>query len=231
MLHLAENPLRRLRGKGCRGGAIRPALPRHEVERLGAVVAADGLVGLADEVHGVATQPVIAAGVLRLVVHALLDDGPLPLAVEQEHVVVELIAVLYGGAVHLGGHAARIDEGFGIHAQVIAVRQDLPGCRPRHPPLAPADKEADFMLHAPDAFLDRPAGRRGEAAGVPVEPEGAAQGLEPEGVREPPEQFLGPVFIKNHEDDLPGKELHPAEEPGGRFPAMKRKVCDAGLQP
>ncbi len=60
--------------------------------------------------HGLA-QPVVAAGVAVGLVHALLHHRPGAPSGEQKGVVVELVAVLDGGAVHLGRHAAGVDQG------------------------------------------------------------------------------------------------------------------------
>ncbi len=52
----------------------------------------------------------IAARHPRRIAHPLLDDAPFAVGGEEEDVVIELVAVLDRGAVHLGGSAARVDQ-------------------------------------------------------------------------------------------------------------------------
>ena len=69
---------------------------------------------LVDEVGDGFSQPVVAARVLGVIVHALLNHRPGTAFGENEGVVVKLVAVLDGGVIHLGGHAAGVNQRRGV---------------------------------------------------------------------------------------------------------------------
>ena len=73
-----QQPFRRLAGQRRRGLAVRLPFPSHKVQSFPLLVAADGLVRLADEVDRFEPQPVVAPGIAVLFVHPLLDDRPCP---------------------------------------------------------------------------------------------------------------------------------------------------------
>ena len=70
-------------------------------------------------------QPVIPAGGSRLAIHPLLDDTPVAGGCEEECVVIELISILDGGAVHLRRHAARVHEGLSGPSPAARMRSAI----------------------------------------------------------------------------------------------------------
>ena len=99
---------------------------RHEVEhRLLLRVAGDSRVRLVHEIAHAGAEPVVATRVAVVLAHALLHDGPLAITREEEAVMVDVEAVLYGGGVHLRGHAAVVRETRAVHSERRADRQQL----------------------------------------------------------------------------------------------------------
>ena len=70
-------------------------------------------------------QPMIAASLPALAVHALLNDHPLAGIGHHEPVQIEIEAVLNGGAVHLGNEPARRGERGSIEPDALADRDQL----------------------------------------------------------------------------------------------------------
>ena len=67
-----------------------------------------------DKVGDIFPQPVIAARIFGVIVHALLNHCPGTASGEDESMMVKLVAVLYGIVIHLGRHAAGVDQRRGV---------------------------------------------------------------------------------------------------------------------
>ncbi len=190
-LDLADRLLRRLVGESGGEGAAVLGFGGDHVEADCAVFGDDRLVGLHHEVGDGVGEPVVAAGVAGVGVEPLLDDGPsslgrLPAGRQgpEEGVVVDLIAVLEGGGVHLGGHAGGVDQGARLEGKALGRPLDLGGGLAGGGTLSAGDEEARIALQAGQGLLQGAADDGGEAGGVPVEAQEAAEGLEPVGIRE-----------------------------------------------
>jgi hypothetical protein len=70
-------------------------------------MAVDSAVRILEEALKVFGMPMVAAGLLAVAVHALLDNGPFPVISHEETVQVEIEAILDSGAVDLGNKPAR----------------------------------------------------------------------------------------------------------------------------
>src|SRR3990170_7007112 len=103
LLEMMEHIFGRRTGKVGGGGAVFVAFDCHQVEGGAEGLSADGGMRLTDEVLQAAAEPVIPSREARRVVHALLDHTPVALSVEDEGVMVQLIAVLHSSVVHLSG--------------------------------------------------------------------------------------------------------------------------------
>ena len=117
-----------------------------------------------------------------------------PVGREEEHVMVELIAVLHRGAVDLRGGPARVDERPRVAPEPFADLGDLLRCLARRRALAAGREETELALDVLEAFLHRAAHRRGHAARVPVEAEHAAERLEPERIGEAAQHLVRAVL-------------------------------------
>src|SRR6478736_65386 len=95
--------------------------------------------------------------------------APLTRIGEHERMVIELIPILYGRVVDLGGDAARTHQPAGIAPDSLARRRDFCGCPAGCGALPARDMNAEFTFRAAHAFLERSANRRRETARVPVE--------------------------------------------------------------
>jgi hypothetical protein len=220
----AHQPLRRLAGDlgDCPPQPI--GFPRHEVQDEIGPRSHDPGVGLAHEVRNGLGEPVVAAGQARLLIHPLLDDAPPPCPIEEECMVVDLKPILEGSGVHLGRHPRRVGEWPWLDGEPWRGLRDLQRRSPRGSPLAPCSVQADLVPHRAQRLLHRPAGGRGEAARVPVEPEEGPQRLKPTGVGEPGQHPFCPELIGEGEDDLPRQEDHPRKQPPRGMALVEGKV-------
>ena len=126
LLHQGHHPLAGL-----------PALFGHHVQGLPLGHGADGLMGLLYKRGEPLAEPVITPGVAIGGVHPLLDHGPVPQRSEYDNVVVELVSVLEGRIVHLGAHAAGIDQRSRVESPLLRRHLHLLGGLTGDPTLAP----------------------------------------------------------------------------------------------
>ena len=68
----------------------------------------------------------IAARLLALAIHALLNDDPASVVGHDEAVQIKIEAVLHGGTVDLGDETARGRKRAAVKADAIADRQQAP---------------------------------------------------------------------------------------------------------
>ena len=78
-------------------------------------------------------------------------------------------------------------------------------------------------------FLHRPAGDGGDAGGMPVESEHAAEGLKPPGIGKPAKHFGRAVGINHSHRDRAGELPHAAKKPGWSGAGMQRKMGELTL--
>ncbi len=162
-----------------------------QVQRLSSGFGQDGGMRFVDKVGDGFAQPVIAAGVAVVFVHPLLDDRPGASPGKKKGVVIKLVAVLDGGAIHLGGHAAGINQRCRVERNQLAPRSQsrrescAKSCPCRRRQTSPGRFSSPF-----DAFFESAAEGGGHAAGVPVKAQNTAEGLEPVGMGKPPEHLL-----------------------------------------
>ncbi len=172
----------------------------------------------------------IAPGVAGGVVHPLLDHRPIALPGEQEAVVVELVAVLEGGAVHLGRDLAGVDELVGrprdgVH---LCVGDDLRRRLAGGPALAAGDEQPEVRLPALHRLLQRTGGRRREPGGMPVESKDTPEGLKPERIGDAAQHLLWPELLHEHAQDLAREGDHAGEQPARRAASVEWQSCGAG---
>ena len=186
-------------------------------------VVADGGVGGDGHVGYRVREPVVAAGRGGRVVHPLLDDRPAAVRGKEEIMDVDLVAVLDRVVVDLCREPREIDEAGRVDGNLGPARHDLIGRPAGVRALSAGGKKPELGLDSRDALLDGGADRGGHAGGMPVEPQEAAEGLEPEGVGEAAERLRGAEVRDDNDDDLPGEADHPAHEPGRGLPAVQRQ--------
>ena len=220
---------------------VRPDLAEHvdlpPSRRLGARVGqvdddalvdpVDGGVRLLDEALQPFGQPVVAPRLTALAVHALLDDDPAAVVGDDEAVQIEVEPVLDRGAVDLGDEAARGRELFAVEADPVPDCDELLRRLARMRPAAAADMQAEFARQRPEPPLERADDRGRDAGRVPVHAHHRAEGLEPEGMRETPQEFVAPVFEHDRLGDHGAEPRHALSEPPRHAAAVQRKVCAA----
>ena len=138
--------------------------------------------------------------------------------------VVELIAILKRRTIDFGGHLACVYETLYICGKSITELLDLKRCLPRYPSLPPGNEETGIPFRPPQPLLERSTEGSGQATAVPIESQYTAEGLKPEGIREPPQHLQRTELVDDNEAYLPSQILHPPEEPNRCPSVMEGKV-------
>src|ERR1700722_13110076 len=99
-------------------------------------------------------MPVVAARLLLVSVHALLDDCPLAVVGHEEAVEVEIEAVLHGGAVDLGDQPACAGQSGAVETHTFAESLQLIRRLPGMLASAAADVNAEFVRERPQPALE-----------------------------------------------------------------------------
>src|SRR5262249_48857004 len=128
-------------------------------------------------------------------VHALLHDNPMSIVRDDEAMEVELESVLDGGAVHLGYEATCFRQGVTVDPDLISDCQQFTRRLTCLPAAAAAHMQPKLFLQRSQAALERAKHACGDARGVPVHSHDGSEGLEPEGMCEPPEEFLAAIVM------------------------------------
>src|SRR5579884_3914881 len=114
-------------------------------------------------------------------IHTLLDDTPALVAGnKKETVVIELVAVLHGSIIHFGRKFAGMDEGSGVGTAPVTGAKNIVGCFAAGFAFASADGYSHIGPIFLGGLLQGAADGCSHAAGMPVEANDTAKGLEPE---------------------------------------------------
>jgi hypothetical protein len=195
-----------------------------EIDDLSLTRPVDGRVRLVHEALESLRQPVIAARLVQLFVHALLHHHPLAVVGDDEAMQVELEAVLHGSAVDLGDQAAGRGQRGAVEADALADRDQLVRGLARVPAAAAADMQAQVLLEGRQASLQGADHARGDAGGVPVHAHDGAEGLEPEGMGEAAKQLVAAVVMHDGLADHGSEARHAIGQPRRHPPAMQRQI-------
>jgi hypothetical protein len=84
------------------------------------------------------------------------------------------------------------------------------------------------VLETPEPHLQRSADGRGQPARVPVEPEQAAERLQPVRIGQPADDVVGPGILAHGEHEGARELRHPLEQPRRRTPIVEREIGSAG---
>src|SRR3569623_1531631 len=95
----------------------------------------------------------VSPGLPMVAIHALLDNGPLTIARDEEAVQVEIKAVLHRRTVHLGDLSTGAYQWDWIPSGTIAQRCQFLGSPTRVASATAADIDAKFVLQRPEAAL------------------------------------------------------------------------------
>ena len=172
-------------------------------------------------------MPVVAARLPLVAVHALLHHGPMAVVGDEKPVQIKVEAVLHGRTVHFGDEAAGAGEGSGIEADTVAERGQL--IRRLARVLAPAatDMDAEFALQGCEPALERADDARRDAGRMPVHAHDRTEGLKPEGVRQPPQEFVAAVVMHDRLAHDGAQRGHALPQPRRHTPAMEGKISAA----
>ena len=163
----------------------------------------------------------------RLLVHALLDDGPLAVFREDEAVQVNLKAVGDGVVVDARGQAAGADQRIAVEARRLRDRPQLVGRVARVTAAAAADVDAELVRARVQPALRGAQHRRRDAGRMPVHPHHAAERLEPERIAQPAEQRRLAVVMDDALRDGRAERRHPRRQPRRHASAMERQIGNA----
>lgn len=215
---LQQRHLRRTRGSGTMVG---------QVDDIALLRPVDGRMRRIHKTAQPFRQPVIAARLLALPVHALLHHHPAPVVADDETVQIQVEAILHRGAVHLGHQATGLRQRSAIQPDPIAYRKQFGRRCARVPPAPTADMDAEFAGQRREPALECAHHAGGDAGGMPVHPHHRAKGLEPERMRKPPQQFIAPIGVHDRLAHHRAQARHPLTQPARYAPAMQRKIGTA----
>ena len=115
-----------------------------EVDDLALLRPVDRGMRLVDEAFQPFGQPVVAARLPAVAVHALLDDDPAGVVGDDEAVQIEVEAVLDGGRVDLGDEPADLGQRVAVEADALADGDKLLRRLARMRAAPAADMQAEF---------------------------------------------------------------------------------------
>src|SRR6478672_7376266 len=95
--------------------------------------------------------------------------------------------------------------------------------------LSAGDVDAQIVFEMFVGLFESAAGDGGDAGGVPVEPEDAAERLEPPWVGKSAEHFVGAIFIDDGHGDGAGESPHAVEEPRRGGAGVEGKLGEGAL--
>ena len=124
--------------------ARRRGAPIGQVDDLALIEALDRGVRLLDEALQPFRQPMIAARLPAIAVHALLHHDPTPVVGDDEAVQIKIEAILHRGAVHLGDEPARLASAAPSKPTRSPIAMSSCGRLPRMLAAAAADMDAEF---------------------------------------------------------------------------------------
>ncbi len=169
-------------------------------------------------------QPVIAPRLPALAVHALLHDDPPSVVGDDETVQIEVEAVLHRGVVNFCDQTARPRERPAIEADTVADRQKLVRRLAGMRASAAADMEAELGGQRLKTALQGADDRCRDARRMPVHAHDGAEGLEPEGVCEPAQEFVAAIFDHDGFGDHRAELGHALAEPARHAAIVERQV-------
>jgi len=239
--HVRRPHVMMVRHQEMRQHRVRPARDERELRlarRIGAPIrqvhdvalrhAVNRRVRLVDEVAHALRQPVIAPRRLRLRPHALLHHDPLAVVGDDEAVQVQLMAVLHRRRVDLGHELGRVRERVAVEADALAERAQLVGRLARVPPAPAAHVQPELVLDGTEPALERAEHARGDARAVPVHAHHAAERLEPERMRQPPQHLVTAAVQHPRLDQHAAERGHAHAQPRGHAAAVEREIGAAG---
>jgi hypothetical protein len=185
-------------------------------------------MGSLDEAAEPLRLPVIASGQAAIAVHALLHHDPSAVIGDEEAVEIEVEPVLHRGAVDLGDEAARLGKREAVEADSRADPLELGRCLARMAAASAADMQAELTRERRQAPLQRADDAGGDARRVPVHPHHRPEGLEPERMRQTPQQLLAAVMLDYRLADDRAQPRHALSQPGRDTAVVQGQVGAAG---
>jgi hypothetical protein len=204
-----------LRRTRCAGAAV------DEVDDLALLGSIDGAVRLLDEAREFFGVPVVAARRSCVAVHPLLHDRPLAVRSNEEAVQVEVEAVLHGGAVDFRHQPARVRELRTVKADALAEQLELLRRFPRMLTAAATDIDAELVLQRHQSALQCADNACRDAGRMPIHAHHGAEGLKPEGMRQPLQEFVAAVVMDHRLGHDGAQHGHARRQPGRHPSAMQ----------
>src|ERR1700733_11283498 len=155
----------------------------------------------------------IAARFAASFVHSLLNYAPMPIDGREEGMQIKIKSILDGRAVDFCDQPARSLEGCGIDAGHIADLSKFMGRAARLGTLTAANVQSKFALDRSKTAFQGADDARGDAGRMPIHAHDGAEGLEPERMRQPLQEFVAAVVVDDRLSDDGAERRHPGRQP------------------
>jgi hypothetical protein len=147
---------------------------------------------------------------------------------DEEAMQVEVEAILDRRAIDLGNHPACARQRTGVEARTLAEQHQFVWRAAGVASATAADVDSELLLKRPETALQSADHAGGDARGVPVHSHHGAERLEPEGVRQPLEEFVAAVVMDDCLRDDGPEAGHALGEPRGDASTMQREIGASG---
>jgi hypothetical protein len=199
-----------------------------EVDDFALVDAVDRGVRLLNETLQAFGQPMISASRPAQVVHALLDDCPMPVVGDNEAVQIEVKTILNGGAVDLRHQPANVGEGGTVDSDPLSDRCEFKRRPSRLFAAAATDMDSEFAGQRLKPSFQGADHARGYARGMPVHAHDRAERLKPERMSEAAQQLVAAVMVDDRLGDDRAEAGHAVRQPQRHAPAVQRQIGASG---
>ncbi len=145
--------------------------------------------------------------------------------------VVQRESVLHGRRINAGAQSGIVDQTSAmLNAQTIRVGRNFVRSLSAGFPFPSGDEDSQVISQFTGSLAQRSAGDRGHSGTVPVKTQHAAKRLKPPRITQTSQHFGRPEFIDDRHRDGTAKLRHPPKQPGGRFAAVQRHLCNSTLR-
>ena len=206
------------------GSLGRHGAPVHEIHDLPLWLAGDTAVRVLNETRQAGRMPVVTSSHACLAVHSLLHDDPVPFPRDDKRMQVELKAIANRVVVHASRQSAGADKSVRVESGSLADRDKFSRRLARMATATTADKDAQLGGFRPKRPFERADDRGGDARGMPIHSEHAAESLEPKGIGQAGQVFVDAVIENDAFRDRATECRHSLSEPRRHAAGVQRQI-------